>query len=158
MKKFKNVFLAAMAVLSVILTGCDKDKENIDPTTVAEDKANIQASFNRVENLLQNFRNGTLYSFGDQFLDIHEEYIEEDYWSYYYVGEGQGHYTYDEDYNFIYKSGGEWERYTYGYYDDVVSDFVELLGDKLGDVVDFNSIDDNRRFNFQSFAGKYEWN
>jgi hypothetical protein len=69
-----------------------------------------------------------LYKFSDEFFDYHEEYVE------YYPGS------------------------SYGYYDNSISEFVELLSDKLEDVADFNAIDRESRFNFSNFAGTYTWN
>jgi hypothetical protein len=101
----------------------DKDKDNGN-TTVAEDKVNIQASFDKVKNILQSFNSGELYKFTDEFFDYHEEKVKTSY------------------------------GYTYSEY--VISDFVELLGEKLGDELE-NSVDDER-FKFESAKGTYTWN
>jgi hypothetical protein len=161
----KKIFTWGMATLlaSLILVNCNNDNDDeYGPTTVAEDKENIQASFDRVKNLLQHFKDGSLYSFADEFIDYQEEYVEHEYYYYDYVGQGKGNYSFDPDiYEYVYTPGnGEYVRrtYSYGYYDDAISEFVTLLGEKLEDVVNFNTIEKDNRFNFSSFAGKYTWN
>jgi hypothetical protein len=151
--------LIGIVLLSFCIVGCDnKDNENETTTTVEEDKANIQASFDRTKNLLETFKNGSFYKFADQFIGYEEKYIEDYY--YYYVGEGNGNYLYD--YNtgeYEYTPGaGEYEQHSYKYYDDVISEFTEMLGEKLEDVVDFDDIGDEGRFNFATLSGKYVWN
>jgi hypothetical protein len=93
----KNIFLqkAAVAVFlaASFLVGCDKENEP-KPTTVEEDKANIQASFDRVKNLIRNFHDGSMYSFVDNFLDIHDETKTETRYYYEYAGDGQSDYTF----------------------------------------------------------------
>jgi hypothetical protein len=140
-----------------VLVNCNTNKdEDYGPTTVAEDKENIQASFDRTKNLLQSFRNGTLYHFAEDFVDYQEEYITE--YGYYYVGFGEGDYSYNGS-TYTHTPGtGDYERWSYGYYDDVISEFVTLLGEKLEDVADFNSIEEDKRFVFSKFAGIYTWN
>jgi hypothetical protein len=177
----KNVFtmnkfmFVVIVLLSFLLVGCDKDTNEADetPTTVEEDKANIKASFDRTKKLIENFKKGSFYQFADQFLDYQEKYVENEY--YYWVGydyvynENTGEYEYIQrygDYSYNENTGeyeytpgvGEYERNSYGYYDDVISEFVELMGEKLEDVVDFDKIGDDSRFNFSAFAGKYVWN
>jgi hypothetical protein len=156
----KKIFVwgATALFISLTLTNCDKSKDEGYATTVAEDKENIRASFNRTKNLLQSFRDGSLYHFADEFIDYHEEYTE--YWYYYYVGHGNGDYSYNYNtYEYEYTPGtGDHERDSYGYYDDAISVFVTLLGEKLEDVVDFDAIEKNNRFNFPSFTGRYTWN
>jgi hypothetical protein len=49
------------------------------------------------------------------------------------------------------------DRY-YSYYEDAISEFTEMLGNKLEDVVDFDRIETEGRFNFAAFAGQYVWN
>jgi hypothetical protein len=163
----KKLFMWGVSTLFAltILVNCNtnKDEESYGPTTVAEDKENIQASFDRVKNLLQHFRDGSLYSFADEFID----------WHYYiYVGNGNGDYSYNyySD-KFEYTPGrGDFDRksdlygyydrdyyYYYGYYDDAISEFVTLLGEKLEDVVNFNTIEKDKRFTFSKFTGEYTW-
>jgi hypothetical protein len=161
MEFMKNLFVWGIRTLFalLILVNCNNSKdEDYGPTTVAEDKENIQASFGRTKNLLQHFRDGSLYLFADEFVDYRERYVERYY--YYYAGYyGIGDYSYDYNTgNYVYTPGqGEYDRSSYGYYDDVISEFVTLLGEKLEDVVDFKSIEKNNRFNFPSFAGRYTW-
>lgn len=156
----KNLFVLGASILFAltVLVNCDKNKdEEYGPTTVAEDKENIQASFDRTKNLLQSFRDGALYHFADEFIDYRERYVT-DYW-YNYVGDGNGDYSFNYDmYEYVYTPGtGSYERRSYGYYDDAISEFVTLLGEKLEDVVNFNNIEKEKRFNFASFAGRYTW-
>jgi hypothetical protein len=153
-------------LLSLFIMGCNNDNNEDDtnketPTTVAEDKANIQASFDRTKNLLENFKDGSFYKFADQFIDYKEEYVEQLYSYYYQVGDGNGDYSYNEntgEYEHTPGTGNyNYEQYSYGYYDDVISEFAEMLGEKLEDVIDFDEIADNNRFNFARLAGNYVW-
>lgn len=162
----KPLFLYGTTTLLTlsILAGCGSKDEGNGPTTVAEDKQNIQASFDRTKTLIQKFRDGSLYKFADEFIDYREEYKEDEY--YYYVGHyGEpvryyGNYTYNSQTGKYDRTPGQgdYERHSYGYYDDVISEFATLLGEKLDDKVDFDAIEKNKRFNFPSFAGKYTWN
>ncbi|MDR2115600.1 MAG: hypothetical protein LBP87_04385 [Planctomycetaceae bacterium] len=174
MNKFMFI---VFVLLSFLLVGCDNDNNEEDETftTVEEDKVNIQASFDRTKNLIENLKNGSFYKFADQFLEYQERYVEKEdyywagYWDYVY-NENTGEYEYvlqyygDYSYNentgeYEYTPGvGKYNRNSYGYYDDVISEFVELMGEKLEDVVDFDKIGDEKRFNFSAFAGKYVWN
>ncbi|MDR2684807.1 MAG: hypothetical protein LBB53_05450, partial [Prevotellaceae bacterium] len=70
-------------MLSFFIVGCKEEDEDKTSTTVAEDKANIQASFNRTKNLLESFKNGSFYKFVDDFIDYQSTAIEEDYYTYY---------------------------------------------------------------------------
>jgi hypothetical protein len=144
-----------------MLAGCGSKDEDHSPTTVAEDKENIQASFDRTKSLIQKFRDGTLYKFAEEFIDYREEYKEEEYYHYvgnYYYGR-RGDYTYNSQTGkYDYTPGqGDYDRSSYGYYDDVISEFATLLGEKLDDKVDFDAIEENKRFDFASYAGKYTW-
>jgi hypothetical protein len=167
-RKSRNIFtmnglmFIGMIILLFITAGCDKDNKNDEPeepvTTVEEDKANIRASFTRTKDLIENFKKGSFYSFTEKFVDYHEEHYEDVY--YYYVGEGYGDYSYN-------RSTGEYEytpetgEYALGsndYYDGAISEFTEMLGEKLGDVIDYDEEENENRFNFARLAGKYTWN
>jgi hypothetical protein len=150
---------AMVAVAVPILNSCIKEGDDeVIPTTVAEDKVNIQASFDRVEALIRNAKNGSLYKFGEEFIDYQEKEVTE-YW-YNYVGQGKGSYAYDYTTGkYVPSSGGGYERGgSYSWTSSYISEFVELLGDKLEDVVDIDPIERDRRFNLASFAGTYTWN
>jgi hypothetical protein len=167
----KNVFtmnkfmFVVIVLLSFLLVGCNNDNEDETPTTVEEDKVNIKASFDRTKNLIENFKNGSFYKFADQFLDYQEKYVEKE--DYYWVGYYEetyifyyGDYSYNENTGeYAYTPGaGEYALNSYSYYDDVISEFVETMGEKLEDVVDFDKIGNESRFNFSAFTGKYVWN
>jgi hypothetical protein len=111
-----------------------------------------------MKSLIENFKNGSFYQFADKFIDYRE--VEKQEYYYDYVGDGKGNYSYNyETGGFIHTPGaGNYERTSYSYYSGTVSEFVQLLGEKLAGVVELDDIEDNRRFNFSSFSGKYEWN
>ncbi|MDR1181643.1 MAG: hypothetical protein LBL13_06675 [Bacteroidales bacterium] len=159
-----NIFIFAVIImLSFFAAGCDKDNEKDEPvTTVEEDKANIRASFDRTKKLIENFKNGSLYRFADQFIDYHEEYVEDGYYYYDYVGSGNGDYSFNYDtWEYEHTPGAgnySYEWHSYDYYDDAISEFTERLVDKLGDAVDVDNIGDEGRFNYASLKGKYAWN
>jgi hypothetical protein len=170
----KFIFIV-FVLLSFLTVGCkDDDNSKDEPTTVEEDKANIQASFDRTKNLIENFKRGSFFQFADQFIDYQEKYVEEYYYyrvsGEYVFNENTGEYEFTPYYygNYSYnESTGEYEhtpgvglyeQYSYGYYDDVISEFVELMGEKLEDVVDIDRIGNENRFNFAAFTGRYVWN
>ncbi|MDR1896741.1 MAG: hypothetical protein LBR10_08125 [Prevotellaceae bacterium] len=166
MRKVSVWIAASIFAISVLFVGCnDNNDDGPGSTTVAEDKENIQASFDRIKNILQKFHDGSLYRFAEEFIDYHEEYVESYSSFYYYVGDGNGDYTLHLNYNageyeyeYEYTPGtGDYAHNSYGYYDDVISDFATLLSDKLQDVIDLDDIEENGRFNFASFAGQYTW-
>jgi hypothetical protein len=146
-------------LLSLFTVGCSNDgTDNETPTTVEEDKANIQASFDRTKNLLENFKDGSFYKFANQFIDYKEEYVEHFYYN--WVENGTGDYSYNENTGeYEHTPGtGNYERYSYGYYEGVISEFTEMLGKKLENVIDFDEIGAEGRFNFTKLAGNYVWN
>jgi hypothetical protein len=158
----KFVFVG-IAMLSFLMVGCDNSNNDDEtPTTVAEDKANIRTSFDRTKDLLDNFKKGSFYRFADQFIDYSEEYTEEEYTYYSWVGYGNGNYSYNENTGeYDYTPGvGDYESYSYsyGYYENSISEFTEMLGEKLQDVVDFDRIENEGRFNYAAFVGRYVWN
>lgn len=104
---FRKAVYPALAVLFFIpiFTSCNPENEQEPTTTVEEDKANIQTSFDRISTISQSFIDGDLYKFGEEFLDIHEEYHP--YYNYYYVGTGNGDYLRDF---YEQKAGGEYTR------------------------------------------------
>jgi hypothetical protein len=107
------VFIA-IVLLSFFTVGCDTNDADDKPlTTVEEDKANIQASLDRIKNVFENFKNGAFYKFAYQFTNAK---------------------------------------------DNAIYEFVEMLGKKFEDVVDFDKITEDNRFNFAALAGKYVWN
>jgi hypothetical protein len=156
----RRFIFIGIVLLSFFIVGCTKDNKDEKPATVEEDKANIKASFDRTKNLLENFKNGSFYKFADKFIDYHEE--ERTEYHYNWVDSGKGDYSYNnETSEYDYTPGvGEYERgSSYSYYDDVISEFTETLGEKLGDVIDGDDIISNdERFNFAALAGKYTWN
>ena len=85
--------LLVMSLTIAIFISCDPDDDNngngYTETTVEEDRRNIQASFDRVQSLLENFRNGNFYSFAEEFLGAGPQ---DGYW-WNWVGEGRGDYT-----------------------------------------------------------------
>jgi hypothetical protein len=172
-RKSRNVFsmnkflFIAFVLFSFSIVGCEKnhnddlnptDPTEGDSTTVEQDKANIRASFDRLKSLIENFKNGSFYQFADKFIDYRK--VEKQDYYYNHVGDGNGNYSVDyETGEFIYTPGeGDYEKTSSFYYSGAVSEFVQLLGEKLADVIEFDDIEDNRRFNLSSFAGKYEWN
>jgi hypothetical protein len=166
----KFVFIG-IAMLSFLAIGCDNNSNDDElptetPTTVEEDKANIRASFDRTKDLLDNFKKGSFYRFADQFIDYSEEYkVEEETYDYYeWVGEGNGNYSYNVntgEYDHTPGAGDHELRsnsYINGYYESSISEFTEMLGEKLQDVVDFDQIGNDGRFNYPAFTGQYVWN
>lgn len=84
-------FLLIPFIFAVLFAACDPDDPNDGvQTTTEEDKANIKASFDRVKNLTQNFRNGNFYHFAEEFLGVGPT---EDH-DYLHVGNGNGDYGY----------------------------------------------------------------
>jgi hypothetical protein len=67
-------------------------------------------------------------------------------------------YTKDFGYKYVGAGKGDYSRSSWSYTQGSISEFVELLGEKLGDAIDFSVIDEDRRFSFDKFQGKYTWN
>ncbi|MDR2286041.1 MAG: hypothetical protein LBE04_00985 [Prevotellaceae bacterium] len=149
---------SGIVLLSFFIVGCEKnDNKNEISTTVEEDKVNIQASFDRTKNLLETLKNGSFYKFADQFIGYEKKYTENYY--YYQVGEGNGNYSYNyntDEYEYT-PGAGNYVQNSYNYYDDVISEFTEMLGEKLEEIVDFDKIGNEGRFNFATVAGRYVW-
>jgi len=185
MKRIHLFYVLAIAALFSVASYSCKPKED-PPTTVIEDKANIQKSFTQLKNLAQNFRNGSFYRFVEVFVGIGEQEYE---W-YDYVGEGRGDYSRFEEYKYTPGTGSyiyieEWDyyeyvgwgngdysyvwewRYTPGtgdymkeidtYFGIAVPEFTETLAEKLADILPLDQIIDEGRFKMATFAGKYAW-
>ncbi len=169
----KNFFKSSLLIVALMcmLTSCDdKGKGGEDggeggngngkETTVAEDKANIQASFDNVKNLIRNFRNGSIYQFAEEFAGIGT--VDEEYEWYSYVGEGRGDYSWSvEMWDYEYTPGaGNYVKVTETdtYFGANVPEMTEIMSEKLADVISFEQIEDQGRFNFASISGKYTWN
>jgi hypothetical protein len=165
--KMNRFLFIGFVLLSFLTVGCDsKDDNDKDPggsgdttatTTVAEDKANIQASFDRTKNLLESFKNGGFYKFADEFIDYEEREVVDYYYS--YVGEGSGDWSINpETWEYEYTPGrGDYVQFSYNYYEGAVSEFTEMLVEKLGDVIDSEEVFDEDRFSFESLSGSYVW-
>lgn len=162
-----SFLIVACFVLSTLFSGC-KNKDNDDTvttTTVDEDKANIQKSFDNMKSLIQNFRSGSVYKLAEDLAGI--GMVEED--DYRYVGENRGDYTYTSGYNhtpgqgdYIYHS--EWDYYewvgeglgdysyfwgyeytpgqgdyikdgTYTYFDVIIPELTETMADRLTEIM-----------------------
>jgi hypothetical protein len=93
-----KIFFAVLIATASFATSCiDKDDEEI-VTTVEEDKANIQASFDRISAMFDNVRNSSLFSL---------VFAEEEYYLYSYVGESKGDYSWQMGAGYVYVGEGK---------------------------------------------------
>ena len=109
--------LGLTAVLLMFLAGCgDDDNESNPETTVEEDKANIEATFNEALNCIEVLRDGPAM---DVLL---REFLS--------ISDGE---TFND----------EW---------------IDDLGQELGEVLDLQQVEDNQRFDISFYAGTYTYN
>ncbi|MDR1119748.1 MAG: hypothetical protein LBM08_02390 [Dysgonamonadaceae bacterium] len=108
-KVTSKIFFAVLIATASFATSCtDKDDEDI-VTTVEEDKANIQASFDRISAMFDNVRNSSLFSL---------VFAEEEYFRYNWVGAGKGDYSWQMGAGGVYvgEGNGDYEPHYNTYY------------------------------------------
>jgi hypothetical protein len=157
------LFYFCIAVLSLFATtSCgNKPGEEEGETTVTEDKANIQLSFDRMNSMMDRAKSSVLFNL------ITEPAKDTGYW-YDYVGENQGDYNYNYDtyeYYYVGQGNGEYVRefYDYGTYWDLSAfmyqtfDLAENINRQFNFEDDFDKEDDFQ-FPFAKYKGQYVWN